>query len=331
MHGIRSLARISTGCTLALLASVPARAQCLEWKSGFHLPGVDGTPRAWATFDDGTGAALYVAGEFLNAGDVAARHIARWDGSSWTALGSGTDALVMALAVFDDGSGAALYAGGAFTFAGGVLRSGHRQVGTAPPGPRSNASHPLMFPDVQVLAGPRRGRRTGALRRRELQRPRSSRGERRRPLGTVPPGPRSAAASRPRDPGPGDRGLRRRSWTRALPWRKLRPIGGVTAHGLAKWDGSAWSGLGGVLAGNVGALATYDDGSGTALYVGGDFTTVAGAPAGGSRAGTAAPGRRSARISSRPTGRRASGRSRASTTGEVPRSTSAAGSNRRAA
>lgn len=75
-----------------------------------------------AVFDDGGGPALYAAGIFHFAGGVAARNVAKWDGTNWTPLGSGTSALVSALAVFDDGRGGgpALYAGGSFTAAGGV-------------------------------------------------------------------------------------------------------------------------------------------------------------------------------------------------------------------
>src|SRR5438046_3042249 len=43
-----------------------------------------------------------------------ANHVAHWDGSQWTALGSGTDATVSALVV----SGTTLYAGGGFSTAG---------------------------------------------------------------------------------------------------------------------------------------------------------------------------------------------------------------------
>ncbi|HZM00765.1 MAG TPA: hypothetical protein VFD43_10980, partial [Planctomycetota bacterium] len=78
--------------------------------------------RALAVFDDGRGAALYAGGGFSSAGSVHARHIARWDGTSWSALGSslsGGYGGVEALAVFDDGQGPALFAGGGFTQAGG--------------------------------------------------------------------------------------------------------------------------------------------------------------------------------------------------------------------
>ncbi len=59
----------------------------------------------------------------------------------------------------------------------------------------------------------------------------------------------------------------------------LNEIGGVTAHKLAKWDGAAWSALTGDPLGStdvVDALAVCDDGSGTALYVGGEFASAGG-------------------------------------------------------
>src|SRR5262249_24972436 len=72
----------------------------------------------------GTGPALYAGGLFTTAGGVAANHIAKWDGSRWSALGSGIGGVglveVQALKVFDDGTGPALYAGGLFTTAGGI-------------------------------------------------------------------------------------------------------------------------------------------------------------------------------------------------------------------
>src|SRR5204863_522704 len=64
---------------------------------------------------------LYAGGDFSTAGDNAANLIAKWDGSSWSALSSGmgggvpTGGGVHALAV----SGSNLYAGRNFTTAGG--------------------------------------------------------------------------------------------------------------------------------------------------------------------------------------------------------------------
>jgi hypothetical protein len=74
---------------------------------------------ALAVFDDGSGPALYVGGSFSSAGGVPATGIARWNGSAWSALGSGVGGSVFALAVHDDGGGLALYAGGFFFTDGG--------------------------------------------------------------------------------------------------------------------------------------------------------------------------------------------------------------------
>ncbi len=63
-----------------------------------------------------SGSDVYAGGSFTTAGGSAANHVARWNGSSWTALDSGMDGHVAALAVL----GNDLYAGGAFTTAGGL-------------------------------------------------------------------------------------------------------------------------------------------------------------------------------------------------------------------
>ena len=59
----------------------------------------------------------------MTAGGVSASRVAKWDGATWSALGSGIDNAVRVLAVFDDGTGPALFAGGDFTSAGGVSAS----------------------------------------------------------------------------------------------------------------------------------------------------------------------------------------------------------------
>jgi len=75
---------------------------------------------ALAVFDDGSGAALYAGGDFTLAGGITAWRIAKWNGTHWSALGSGVADYVNCLAVFDDGFGSSLYAGGNFTVAGGT-------------------------------------------------------------------------------------------------------------------------------------------------------------------------------------------------------------------
>lgn len=72
-------------------------------------------------FDDGNGPALYAAGSFQTAGGVPALRVAKWDGSSWSAIGAGFNSTVQELTVFDDGSGPALYAAGNFEASNGGI------------------------------------------------------------------------------------------------------------------------------------------------------------------------------------------------------------------
>lgn len=63
-----------------------------------------------------SGSKLYAGGTFSTAGGVSASRIAQWNGSAWSALGTGVSNNVQALAVI----GTDLYAGGLFSTAGGV-------------------------------------------------------------------------------------------------------------------------------------------------------------------------------------------------------------------
>ncbi len=57
---------------------------------------------------------LYVGGNFISAGGTSASNIAKWNGSNWSALGSGVNSRVFALAR----EGTKIYAAGSFTTAG---------------------------------------------------------------------------------------------------------------------------------------------------------------------------------------------------------------------
>lgn len=118
---------------LAFTCATRAHAQCEVWSSVG-----DGVPRVEvvASFDDGSGPALFVGGPMPSPG-----WISRWDGSAWTDLGDlsgGLGIVVKALTVFDDGTGPALYVGGNFllspgessstTSQDGMGRRGHRSV-----------------------------------------------------------------------------------------------------------------------------------------------------------------------------------------------------------
>jgi hypothetical protein len=84
---------------------------------GSGMSGGDGYgSRVESLIIDGNGN-LYAGGSFTAAGGVPASRIAKWDGTTWSALGSGMNGTVASLAV--DGSGN-LYAGGNFTTSGGV-------------------------------------------------------------------------------------------------------------------------------------------------------------------------------------------------------------------
>ena len=150
---------------------------------------------------------VYAAGNFSTAGGGSANRIAKWDGSSWSTLGSGMSSTVYALAV--DGSN--LYAGGYFTTAGGVVVNRIAKWD----GSSWSALGSGMGSTVYALA--------------------------------VNGGNLYAGGS-------------------------FTTAGGVSANRVAKWDGSSWSALGSGTNGTVRALAV----DGSNLYAGGDFTTAGG-------------------------------------------------------
>jgi hypothetical protein len=200
------------------------------------------------------GTNLYAGGYFTMAGGVAANHIARWDGSAWSALGSGIDSGVNALAV----SGTNLYAAGYFTTAGGVVANNiARWNGSAwsSLGSGTGGSWPTVFAlavkgtdlyagGMFTLAG---GVPVNSIAKWD--------GTSWSPLGS--------GASDPNNHSP-------RVFALAVIGTDLYAAGdfgtagGLTVNGIAKWDGSAWSALGPGL-GSVSALAV----TGTDLYAGG--------------------------------------------------------------
>lgn len=65
--------------------------------------------------DDGSGAQIYIAGQFAAVSGVPVSNIARWDGTSWSTVGAGIGGAffttVYALAIHDQGNGPQLFAG----------------------------------------------------------------------------------------------------------------------------------------------------------------------------------------------------------------------------
>jgi len=186
--------------------------------------------RDLASFDEGGGPVLVVAGRFDTAGGASCLNVARWDGTTWSPLAAGLNGEVRALTVFDDGlgGGPALYAGGVFNASGATALAGvARWDGTAwsPLGAGVNASVRALAVHDDGLGG----------------------------------GPALYAGG---------------SFTLA---------GGLAANRIARWDGTTWTPLGvgiGDFSGNtVDALLSFEDGGGPALWAGGSFTMAGGAPA----------------------------------------------------
>jgi hypothetical protein len=204
--------------------------------------GVDGAVDAIEEFDDGSGPALYAGGTFVSAGGLPASHVARWNGSTWSKVGAGLDGLVSALAVFDDGTGPALYAGGSFDHdahgSGNIARWDGSAWSVVGRGLNCPVSSLCVFPidsKPMLCAG-----------------------------------------------GCGVRVWNGTAWSSlgmngpyGLNLRALDDGTGLALYAgdyftTMKWNGLAWSTLPTFTYGPTLALAVHDDGSGRALYVGGD-------------------------------------------------------------
>ena len=176
-----------------------------------------------ALFDDGLGGgpALYATGNFRQAGSLTVNHVAKWDGTSWSALGTGLSAQGVCLGVFDDGGGPALFVGGSFALAGGVTVNGVAKW--------DGVTWSAL--DVGVVGG------VSAL-------------------GVFDDGTAPALYA-----GGG-----------------FSAAGGQPASNVAKWDGAHWSAVG-ATNGGVLDLIGFDDGTGPGLYAAGLFTIADGSPA----------------------------------------------------
>lgn len=268
----KSNVQLPAGSSFASYGSVRkfGPAQGCDWTAGFGVLGANYKILAMTTFDDGAGEALYVGGEFTTIGGATISHIARWDGNTWTPVGGGVNGDITVLAVFDDGSGPALIAGGEFTIAGGVP-----------------ASHIAKWDGTSWSA------MGGGVNSWVLALTVFDDGS----------GPALFAAGRFTRPGTGN-GHKVVKWD-GTAWISLglgldgeiRALTGfhgehgpqiiaggnftttaenATAKRIAAWNGTTWAELAGGLNGAVNSLITFDDGTGSAVYVAGDFNTVNG-------------------------------------------------------
>lgn len=282
-------------------------AAIAKWNGSSWVPlgsGINGFVSSLAVFDeDGAGPnppSLFAAGFFSQAGGTAANCIARWDGTTWSALGVGLDGWTTALAVFDpDGPGplpSTLIVGGTFSNAGGSPAAGIAQwdgLAWSSLGSGVGGSNPDVFalttfdpdgagpaPDQLIAGGSFTSAGGGAA-------------------GFIASWDGAAWTSL-------SSGLSYAPFTTgkvsslvSFDVDGIGPItpvlyaggdfntaGGSSASGVAAWDGVSWSALDGGLAANfnyascVSALATFDDDDTgpvqPAVYAGGDLENANG-------------------------------------------------------
>ncbi|MBL8861008.1 MAG: hypothetical protein JNK02_03270 [Planctomycetes bacterium] len=252
-------------------ATASAQAPCGEWSTQFAPPGLDAPPVALVSHDDGSGPALYAAGPFTSAGGVDIESVARWNGAAWSTVGGGLPG-TRALAVFDDGNGAQLYAGGSFrTVFGAPANTIARWNGTswsALPGSGLTGENETVASFAvhddgggAALYASGRLRVPGSATVHRVVRWNPSSGWQPVTTGIVPTTdlPQLAVF----DDGGGE--------------RLFAGIDNPSTSGLQSWNGSSWTNVIPAPAGiRVRALARYTDSGGPALYVGGQFTSIAG-------------------------------------------------------
>ena len=249
-----------------------AAANIAMWDGTNWSPVGDGfgrTVRALGVYDDGTGPALYAAGDFFYSGSRVVRSIARWNGVAWSPAGYFGDP-ANALSVFDDGSGPDLYIGGDFTHAFwdpmvGMAKWDSNQLTAVADDLILGVNTLTVFDDGNGASLYAAGTFTTSA-TQPLDLVAKLDGNTWMPLGTGISG--SSVQS---------------SGVFAAPSGDVLVVGGVfsqaggvAASNVAQWDGISWSALGAGTDGSVNALISYDDGTGRSLYVGGDFQFAGG-------------------------------------------------------
>jgi len=265
-------AAIYFGGGFSSAGGVPA-ARVAKWDSsgwsgvGF---GLTDTVRGLAVYDDGFGPRLYACGSFAAFG-----YMVKLDAGQWYSIGQGGSGTVNSLVSHDDGSGPKLWAGGNFTR---VQSTNARSIASwdgsswhrASPGlgvqgrlrdivAYDDGSGPALYAtsDVNlVLAGDVPVGNT--IRRQNGA------------WSTVGVGPKGTSFVQ----------------IPSGPMAGLYVVGNqvsgdpVMSGGVARWDGSAWSRVGPALVGGTFGVVDcglyFDDGSGPALWVGGDFFDIGG-------------------------------------------------------
>jgi trimeric autotransporter adhesin len=233
---------------------------------GPGVQGMDGDVTTLTTLINGY---LVAGGFFGTAGGVPANHLARWNGSSWSALGAGMTGgtyggYVFALTTLPNGD---LVAGGDFTTAGGVpvnyiARWDGGSWSALGSGMNNDVADLITLPNGNLIA-------CGAFT--------NAGGVSANRIALWNGSLWSALGA----------GMNYEVWAlAALPNGDLiaggefTNAGGVPVNSIARWDGSSWSAMGsgmtGGTYGDVLCLTTLPNGD---LVAGGDFTAAGGVPA----------------------------------------------------
>jgi FG-GAP-like repeat len=257
-------ARVTSLGTFVLAAL--QTAQDAKWDSRFNLLGVDsGSVSAIAV----SGNDVYVGGSFKTVGGVVANGIAKWNGTSWSALGGGVSGgefgHVDAIAV----SGSDVYIGGDFTTAGGISAnriakwngSSWSALGSGVSGGVASITtkvNALAASGSNIYVG---GNFTtaGGVNTNYIAKWNGSNW--------------SALGTGVRDIGGFNSVVALAvSGNDVYAGGGFKTIGGVSVNGIAKWDGASWSALGSGVDGDIYAIAV----NGSNVYVGGGFSTAGG-------------------------------------------------------
>lgn len=241
----RSQAEQGAARALSNLPSVPEDAY---WDKRFARPGPDGTVVAVAT--DGNN--VYVGGNFSRIGGIQVSQIAKWNGSQWSALGTGVTGVVQAIAVSGNnvyfGTGSQLYVWNGHTvevLGGGVV--GINAIAVS----GSDVYVGGSFTDAGGVSATRIAKWNGSTWSA---------------LGSGMPATVRAIAINGSDVYAGG---------------DFMSAGGVSANGIARWDGTSWHALGDGVTGCVNCLPQVFSVAvnGADVYVGGRFNTAGGVSA----------------------------------------------------
>ncbi len=233
--------------------------------------GVDGNVRAVAVAANGVD--VYAGGDFFNAGGATAYKIARWDGSAWSAVGASLFSIggeaVYAIAV----SGSDLYVGGDFLQAGSqVVNYVARWDGTNWNALGNGASAGVGSQARALLADGSSLYAVGLFATAGLNGAnRAARWNGTAWSALVPPGAHGLPAAS---------SVTAMSVAGSLVYvaGAFTQIDGITANGIAKWDGSAWTSLGTGSANGVTGVIHAIAVAGSDVYVGGYLSKAGGQP-----------------------------------------------------